>query len=69
MNESLEQIKGYLKAFEAVNGGNYEGTDYLVDEIEFNGDKVIAIENYLMSRFKSDKKPESLSFNKINNWR
>ena len=38
MNEFLEQIKGYVNAFEAINNGNYEGPDYLVDEIEFNSD-------------------------------
>lgn len=50
MNESLEQIKGYLNAFEAINDGNYEGTDYL------------------MRRCNSNKKLESLSFERINNW-
>jgi len=69
MNESLERIKGYLNAFEAVNDGNYEGTNYLVDEIEFDGDEVISIENYLMRRFNSYEKPKSLSFERINNWK
>jgi hypothetical protein len=70
MNELLEQIKGYLNAFEAINDGNDEGPDYLVDEVEFDSDvdELISIENYLMRVCNSNKKPETLRFERINNW-
>ena len=57
MNEFLEQIKGYVNAFEVINNGNYEGTDYLVDEIEFNSEFWWSFEEIIfveMLGFKSD---------------
>jgi hypothetical protein len=66
LNFKLEQIKGYIKAFAAINDGNNEGPDYLVDEIENNGNELIAIENYLMEIY--NKVPDSLLFEKVENW-
>lgn len=70
MNEFLEQIKGYVNAFEAINNGNYEGPDYLVDEIEFNSDtdRLNTIENYIMKICNSNEKPKSLCFERIDKW-
>ena len=69
MNELLEQIRGYLKAFEVINDGNYEGPDYLIDVIEYNGNELISIENYLMRMTGSIKEPVSLSFERIETWK
>lgn len=68
MSKMLEQIKGYLKAFAVINDGNYEGPDYLIDEIEHNGNELISIEDYLMKITNSNKEPLSLSFERIENW-
>jgi hypothetical protein len=68
VNKLLEQIKGYMNAFAVINDGNYEGPDYLVDEIQFIGNELIAIENYLMRKSIYNKEPALLSFEKIDSW-
>lgn len=69
MNELFEQFKGYIKAFEVMNDGNYEGTDYLIDVIGNEGNELITIENYLMKITGSNERPISLCFEKIENWK
>lgn len=68
MDKTIIEMRGYLKAFEAINNGNYEGPDYLIDEIEFSGNELIDIENYLMGISISHKEPTSLSFERIENF-
>ena len=67
MSELLEQIKGYLKAFEAINNGNYEGPDYFIEEIIFSGNELIDIENFLMRKSIGHEEPESLRFERVEN--
>lgn len=67
MNNLIEQLKGYLKAFEAINDGNYEGPDYFIDLVEYNGNELISMKNYLIKKF--IKEPKSLSFERIENWK
>jgi len=69
MNELLEQLKGFIKAFEVINDGNYEGPDYLIDVIEYDGNELISIKNYLMNGTGSNKELTSLSFERIENWK
>ncbi|SHH57069.1 hypothetical protein [Clostridium intestinale] len=69
MSEALEQIKGFVKAFEAINNGKYEGTDYLIDEFKYNGNQLLSIKNYLMKITSSNYEPESLIFEDVGNWR
>lgn len=68
MNIYLEQMKGFIKVFELINNGNYEGPDYLVDEFEFSGNALTAIEKYLISITTSNEVPASLNFERIDNW-
>lgn len=68
MQQSFEELKGFIKAFEVINEGNYEGTDYLIDVIDFDTNELISLENYLHKNSLSNKKTLSFDYEKTNDW-
>ncbi|WP_160680608.1 hypothetical protein [Clostridium sp. C8-1-8] len=48
MLETLNQLKGYLKAFELLNNDNYEGCDYFIEELPLKKDYQTSINDFLL---------------------
>jgi hypothetical protein len=69
MLETLNQLKGYLKAFELLNNDNYEGCDYFIEELPLKKDYQTSINDFLLKTCIYNEGLSDFDYTEIGDWK
>ncbi|WP_128215061.1 hypothetical protein [Clostridium manihotivorum] len=65
----MNQLKGYLKAFELLNNDNYEACDYFIEELPLNKDYQTSINDFLLKTCVSKEGLSDFDCTEIQDWK